>query len=335
MKSNDNLKVSVIIPVYNVKRYLDECIDSVLKQTYDNLEIILVNDGSTDGSDKKCDQWAKVDKRVKVLHKKINSGLFRARLSGMNIMKGQYLISIDSDDYIDEEYIEQLVDKITKEEADIAVVSGYNMFDNKGDSELFDKPNLLRSPNSLDNFFKGVSNEQFGWGMSGNLFHAKLFNPIKRMLNSIKAHIVVGEDILFTVAFLYNSKKIVRVKNHGYHYRQNLSSSSKSATQEGNIKRFTDISRVMFELENFLRKVNLYDKYSLEMKKFNDWQIGDCIWRIRNEYLSQLEHMSELEYQASYYKNEYQQILGSKSYRIGRVVTSPKRALCRVLKKHE
>ena len=98
--------VSIIIPVYNVKRYLDICVASTLKQSYQNIEVILVDDGSTDDSGKKCDEWGVKDSRIKVIHQK-NDGLNSARRSGWKVCSGEYVTFLDSDDFIHEDNIKQ------------------------------------------------------------------------------------------------------------------------------------------------------------------------------------------------------------------------------------
>ena len=100
--SMKNVKISVIIPVYNVIDFLKECLGSVLNQTYKNLEIILVDDGSTDGSSQICDEYKKKDRRIQVIHKE-NGGLSDARNAGIKIAQGEYFSFIDSDDWIHED----------------------------------------------------------------------------------------------------------------------------------------------------------------------------------------------------------------------------------------
>ena len=99
--------ITIVIPIYKVEKYLDKCIKSVINQTYKNLEIILVDDGSPDNCPKKCDEYEKKDTRIKVIHKE-NGGLSDARNAGIDIAKGKYITFIDSDDYVSEDYVEYM-----------------------------------------------------------------------------------------------------------------------------------------------------------------------------------------------------------------------------------
>lgn len=118
--------ISVIVPVYNVEKYLDKCVQSILKQTYKDFELILVDDGSPDNSPQMCDEYAQKDKRVKVIHK-ANGGLSDARNVGTLNASGQYVTYIDSDDYVSNDYLEVLNWLIIKYNADIAV-TGISVF---------------------------------------------------------------------------------------------------------------------------------------------------------------------------------------------------------------
>ena len=112
--------ISVIVPVYNVEAYLDRCVASITSQDFNNLEIILVDDGSTDASAKMCDAYAAADTRIKVIHKQ-NGGLSDARNAGIDIAHGEYIAFIDSDDFILPGYFSYLHRLITQADADIAV----------------------------------------------------------------------------------------------------------------------------------------------------------------------------------------------------------------------
>ena len=118
MKANE--KISVIVPVYNVKLYLHKCVDSILNQTYQNIEVLLIDDGSTDGSSDICDSYTEKDSRIKVVHKK-NGGLSSARNTGLDMATGEYILFVDSDDYIDIEMIRRLYDALVKTGADMSV----------------------------------------------------------------------------------------------------------------------------------------------------------------------------------------------------------------------
>jgi glycosyltransferase involved in cell wall biosynthesis len=122
--------ISVVIPVYNVKKYMKRCLDGVLAQTYKNLEIILVDDGSTDGSAKICDDYFKKDKRVVVFHKP-NGGLSSARNYGVRSSNGKYVTFIDSDDSVDEDYVETLYNIIVKYKVKLAICSHRVIYENR------------------------------------------------------------------------------------------------------------------------------------------------------------------------------------------------------------
>ena len=121
--------ISVVVPIYNVEKYLQKCIDSILAQTYRHLEIILVDDGSPDNCGAICDNYAQEDGRVLVIHKK-NGGLSSARNAGLEIAKGELIVFIDSDDWIDANYIEKLYDDISESGADVAVPAFCISFEN-------------------------------------------------------------------------------------------------------------------------------------------------------------------------------------------------------------
>lgn len=118
--SKNNIKVSIIVPVYNVEKYLEECIKSIISQTHSNLEIILVNDGSTDNSGRILDEFSTIDDRIKVIHKK-NEGVSIARNTGIDCATGEYICFSDADDYLKEDYVEYLLNLILIKNSDISL----------------------------------------------------------------------------------------------------------------------------------------------------------------------------------------------------------------------
>ena len=122
--------VSVVVPIYNVERYLDRCIESIVNQTYTNLEILLIDDGSPDHCPEMCDEWAKKDHRIRVIHKK-NAGQGMARNTGIENASGEYICFFDSDDYIDKCLIEKSYQVICEEKADIVLYGCVNAYPEK------------------------------------------------------------------------------------------------------------------------------------------------------------------------------------------------------------
>ena len=122
-----NKLVSIIVPIYNAEKFLDQCIESLVNQSYKNIEIILINDGSSDKSLEKCQKWQKIDKRIVLVSQK-NQGVSMARNHGLNIAKGDYISFVDSDDYVDKTFIEKLIKEILKYNADM-VECGLNVID--------------------------------------------------------------------------------------------------------------------------------------------------------------------------------------------------------------
>jgi glycosyltransferase involved in cell wall biosynthesis len=147
---NLNELISIIVPVYNVEKYLARCIDSILGQTYDNLQIILVNDGSPDNSPVICEEYAKRDSRIEVINKQ-NGGLSDARNTGIELAQGEYIAFIDSDDYVHQRYIENMYDCIKRDNSDMCVCR-YNKVE-EGNENL---DIILNEPESSNTYLQGL-----------------------------------------------------------------------------------------------------------------------------------------------------------------------------------
>lgn len=208
--------ISVIIPVYNVEKYLDRCINSVVKQTYNNLEIILVDDGSPDNCPKLCDEWAKKDSRIRVIHKK-NAGVSAARNTGIDECKGDYISFVDSDDWMEETFCEEMLNVIKENKADYAAC-GYNrVYD-----DFVDHINCDGSVKVLDSksFLKKLLSVQSGYGF----VHMKLIK--REVVDNIRFNtsLKVGEDALFNVELCDNLSKVVIYNKPLYNYYFNANS---------------------------------------------------------------------------------------------------------------
>lgn len=124
----DNCKVSIIVPIYKVEKYLNRCITSIVNQTYGNLEIILVDDGSPDNCPQMCDDWAKRDSRIRVIHKK-NGGLSDARNAGIQVITGDYVWFVDSDDYVDQNALDMLIKSAIENKSDVILFDAFRDID--------------------------------------------------------------------------------------------------------------------------------------------------------------------------------------------------------------
>lgn len=168
--------ISVIIPVYNVEKYLNKSIESVIKQTYKELEIILVDDGSTDSSGKICDEFAQKDDRIKVIHKK-NGGLSDARNAGISEAKGKYLGFIDSDDYIDKNFYEILYNVLKKYNSDISICKHRETYTDyeENTSKLEIKEQVFNTEQALKELLLFGEVNNYAWN---KLYKKELFNEI-------------------------------------------------------------------------------------------------------------------------------------------------------------
>lgn len=210
--------ISVIIPVYNVEKYIGDCVNSVLQQKYTNLEIILINDGSTDTSGQICDGYACKDSRIKVIHKD-NGGLSEARNFGIDIASGEYVTFIDSDDYILPTFIEYLYDLISKSSADISVCQLINV-DEKNNilsngGESVDKV-VRGNTDCMKEYLSGTSIDTVAWR---KLYRKDLFKPDIRYPVG-KYH----EDVWTTYKLIAQCETIAIGCNALYAYRQRTGS---------------------------------------------------------------------------------------------------------------
>ena len=226
----NNPKVSIIVPIYNVEKYLDRCISSLINQTLKDIEIILVDDGSPDNCPKMCDEYAKKDYRIKVIHKK-NAGLGYARNSGLEIAYGEYIAFVDSDDYVDTRMYETLYKRAKSISAD-TVFCGFKTetTNNRWNESKEVNNDLLWEGNNVKEFLynmiasgKGIKKERL-YQMS--VWHAIYKRCIIFDNNIIfpSERDVVSEDIPFQIDFLKRSNRVLYLKDHFYYYCLNKTS---------------------------------------------------------------------------------------------------------------
>lgn len=210
-------KVSMIIPVYNAERYLGRCTESLLSQTYDNIEIILINDGSTDGSGRICDELAAQYDKIKVYHTE-NSGVSAARNKGMEECSGNYITFVDADDYPAKDMVEHLVSIMERTDSDVSGCS-YQAFGNKAGYPVWDKTERLQSADvsSLE-ILSGAEFIEKGILKSDTRCWSKLYK--KKSIGGLRfdTGLTIGEDMLFLLELAKEGKKFCRSSYKGYGY---------------------------------------------------------------------------------------------------------------------
>lgn len=214
MKTNEDILISVIVPVFSVEQYLDECIESIIAQTHKNLEIILVDDGSPDNCPAMCDEWAKRDSRIRVVHKK-NGGLSSARNAGLDVATGEYIGYVDSDDSIQPEMYETMLCAMIENNADIASSIRKKLDD---DREL-----IPLSINEALNFYLDGKMPLSVWS---KLYKASKFRDL-RFVDGRN-----NEDVPYNIECFSKANKILLINQKFYNYRVNLNSITRTINEK-------------------------------------------------------------------------------------------------------
>lgn len=211
-----NPLISVIVPIYNVEKYLARCVDSIVNQTYINLEIILVDDGSPDLCPQMCDDYAEKDSRIKVVHKK-NGGLSDARNAGMAVATGEYIGFIDSDDYVSDDFFECLLDVMNKENSDIAECSVVKFYeDNRFDE--FNDDLLENTYDAQDAMSALIAENPFHQHVWNKLYKTELVKDIPYAIGKL------NEDEFWTYQVFGRASKVAKLNKTMYYYFQRSSS---------------------------------------------------------------------------------------------------------------
>lgn len=274
------MRISVIIPVYNVEKFLKRCIDSIISQSYTDLEIILIDDGSTDNSGNICEEYANKDCRIKVIHK-CNGGLSDARNVGINAATGQLLSFIDSDDWIDTDMYEMMLNDIIDNNCDIAICGSYRDISNRRFVRFpYHPKEVLEKKRALRMLFEGIYFNDTAWD---KLYKSYLFHNIQYPIG--KLH----EDVFTTYKLFSVANKIIYNPIPKYHYFYRSDSIMGSKLKTGNFiaidavkmqvefisKSFPELypsvfSRYIHELFNHLHKIMIGGQYSEFKIEYNN-----------------------------------------------------------------
>lgn len=279
-----DILISIVIPVYNVEKYLRQCIDSVINQSYKNIEIILINDGSTDGSGTICNSYLNKDKRVKVIHKQ-NGGASDSRNKGIDIAKGEYIIFLDSDDYwTDTNSLYKIVNKLSKKKVDV-LSFGYVKFNEESNKSIIFK---IEENNKL----KSDKYSQLKYMISNNYYIACPCNKVIR-LNLIKKEQlyfklgITSEDIDWCTRLMIKAKSFDTINDNFYVYRQR-SNSVTHTIQLKNIQDLRDnivnsLDYINHEIDKKLRKLYMsyiayqYSTFFITASRCNDIKVENII----------------------------------------------------------
>ena len=268
MNLNETIEVSIIVAAYNVEKFLPNCINSLIIQTFTNIEIIIVNDGSLDSSGNICDSLSKIDIRIKVIHQD-NQGLVNARKAGLQLASGKYILFVDGDDYVEPNYCELLIKETIDFDPDI-VIGGYirnyrgrmisvknnlptGRYENEKMSLVWEK--MIYTG---EYFLHGIST--YSWG--------KLFKRDKLLSiqMSIPSDITIGEDAAVVYPYLSKCNNIVISEASNYHYVQHQSSMLKISSDINS--EITKLSSLFVFLLNFFKNDKNYDNYVFQLKPY-------------------------------------------------------------------
>lgn len=244
-------KISVIVPVYKAEKYLDRCVQSILNQTFEDLEVILVDDGSPDRCPEMCDKWAEHDSRIKVLHQ-INGGASAARNAGLRVAQGEYIGFVDSDDWIESKMYEVLHNLICDNDADMAI----SEICRKSGGEHLAKCEIWDTHDSLDNFFR-INGERDTHTVCTRLIKKNLFNEWEFVEGRM------NEDVHACYCLSVFSKKTVYTNKQFYHYFQN----SEGVTNRKFSLRKTDLLYMWDVVLNMTKRMYPEYIYACEMNQ--------------------------------------------------------------------
>lgn len=215
--------ISIIIPVYNVSNYIDQCLQSVLGQTFTDWECILVDDGSKDGSADICDVWANKDSRFKVIHQ-VNQGVSKARNNGMSEAKCDFICFIDSDDWVSENYLSHLIDSIGNAELAVSGLSAYRN-DKLFEENLPPKQGVMKIGSEDADLFIKMNENSLLYGPVNKMFRTDI---IKNNAIRFPENCSYAEDLTFCFSYLEHVNTIALCQKSDYHYNVRENTLSKS-----------------------------------------------------------------------------------------------------------
>lgn len=278
-KSYDNPLISIIIPIYNVGSFLEKCLDSVINQSYENIEIICVNDGSTDNSSEVINNFSLKDKRIITINQK-NSGLSGARNSGICESTGEYIIFLDGDDWLDYNACEVLVKYSKQYDSDVILFPYIKEYSDKSEKvNLFNEKFKIFESKDSRNLYRrifGLTNEELrsiekmdslstAWGK-----FIKSEFILNNNLEFIDTKIIGTEDLFFNINLFYYINKAVYIEDIRYHYRKNNESSLTKTYNPHIQERWKNLHKYIYD---YIQENNLEESYITALNNRIAWSI--------------------------------------------------------------
>ena len=283
MLSND-IRFSIIVPIYNVEQYIRKCLDSIINQSYENIEIILVDDGSPDLCPKICDEYSAKDERIKVIHKK-NEGLIAARKSGVEIATGDYISFVDGDDWIEKDMYSKVNDSISAYNSDICITQFFYAYEDHNEFSNYDLNKEYYSKEDIELYLYPkmiYSGNYYSFGIYPNCW-SKVFksNLVKNNLFNSDNCIRIGEDASFVYSAIIDSQSISFVNLPLYNYRINPKSMTKSYDKEL-VKTFY-LPYLCIKNKSELKNVDISEQLSMYLLYLSNFAVRNETIRYINE----------------------------------------------------
>lgn len=292
-KIENDKKISIIVPVYNSEDFLGVCLNSLIEQSYKNLELIVVNDGSPKNCKEITEEYIKKDNRIKYVEHEKNRGLFQARITGFENSTGKYIAFLDADDYVSNDFYRELIEKAEETNSDI-VISKLVMDYGKGNKKiynLFDFPfEELNGEECYEQFYnqEGLN---FSWHITPNkIYSRKIWEKAIKEYQKIDKHLIMTEDFAFSNVLFYYAEKVTKVDRVAFYYTKHdgASTSVNNMSFKKASKNLEDLTTSFSFVENFLKEKNIYEKYK---EQFEKWRALYC--QIHKSYLLNLSFTKE------------------------------------------
>lgn len=286
-------KISIIIPVYNSEKFLKTCLNSLTKQSYRNMELIIVNDGSPSNCKEIAEEYMEKDKKIKYVEHEKNKGLFKARVTGYEHSTGDYIAFLDADDYVSNDFYRALIVKAEETNSDI-VCSELVMDYGKKDRRTY---NLFKFPFeelNNDECYEEFYNQEglnFAWHITPNkIYSRRIWERAVVEYKKIDKHLIMTEDFAFSNVLFYYAKKVTKVSEVAFFYSKHdgASTSVNDITFKKASKNLEDLTTSFSFVENFLKEKHVYEKYKT---KFEKWRALYC--QMHKSYLLNMNFKKE------------------------------------------